>query len=485
MRADASIRAARFAAAAMLAVAAGCRTVDDVITDYRAGIAAGNYAACAKEPAELAAEEGGDRLMWRLMSATAYDLAGETDKAIADFDFAEDIMIENDKSSVFSRGVDTANAMMLSDKYFPYDGGGQDRIFTCMYKAVAYGTKGDFTAARTELNRASQHQENWLWERRKNLAAAEERLQKDSKSYSKENGGEDNEGQSNVAIQNAVKDGSFRQTVKEAFGVDIFSSSTLDDLKPADYQNPYLSHVCGIFRWLDGDGDGRGYLRDANRLRPGNSVVKSDLESCGAGKKPSGQVWIYAEDGLGPRREKWRIDLPLGLIPYAGKYVVYAGLALPRLLEMPAAANSWNAGGVAMEELASVESLMKVEYDVYMRGAIRREITRTIVDVGIQAALGIAAEHANDNRAKYALIASQYAVAGYSAIRRGADTREWASLPKRVFVARVARPADGVVKITADGQNVAEVVLPEGNAMVFVRKPGPLAAASVKVVKFP
>jgi hypothetical protein len=201
--------------------------------------------------------------------------------------------------------------------------------------------------------------------------------------------------------------------------------------------------------------------------------------------KPSGDVWIYAEDGLSPVREAWRIDLPLLLIPYAERYVKYAGLALPRLLETPAAAVSWNAGGVAMEELASVEALSKVEYDVYMRGAIRREITRTIVDVGIQAALGIAAEHASDNRAKYALIASQYAVAAYSAIRRGADTRSWPSLPKRVFVARVKRPADGRVSVSADGRPVAEVVVPEGSSMVFVRKPAQTAVASVRVVTFP
>lgn len=138
-----------------------------------------------------------------------------------------------------------------------------------------------------------------------------------------------------------------------------------------------------------------------------------------------------------------------------------------------------------MEELASVDALVKIEYDVYMRGAIRREITRTVVDAGIQAALGIAADNAGDASARYALIASQYAVAAYSMARRGADTREWASLPKRVFLARVARPADGVLRITADGKNVAEVKVPEGNAMVFVRKPGPASVASVKVVRFP
>ena len=360
MSADIATRCARVAVFALLAAAAGCRTVNDVMVDYRANLSRGEYAAAAREPAELAAKENGDRLLWRLMSAKAHDLAGETDLAIADFDVAEDIMIENDKSSVFSRSVDTANAMMLNDKYFPYDGGGQDRIFACMYKAIGY----------------AQHQENWLYERRRNLAAAEERLQKESAEYSKEKGGEENAGQSNVAIQNAVKDGSFRETVKEAFGVDIFSSSTLDDLKPEDYQNPYLSHACGVFRWLDGDGDGRGHLKDALRLRPKNSVVRSDLEACEAGVKPSDEVWIYAEDGLAPAREAWRIDLPLLLIPYAERYVKYAGLALPRLLETPAAAMSWSAGGVAMEELASVEALAKIEYDVYMRGAIRREITR-------------------------------------------------------------------------------------------------------------
>lgn len=478
------MKSERVIAAALVAAVAGCRTVDDVICDYRTNIAEGNYLAAAKEPAELSLEDGGDRLMWKLYSATAYDLAGETNLAIAEFDTAEDIMIGNDKASVFSQTVDTANAMLLNDKYFPYDGGGQDRIFTCLYKALAYAAKGDFTAARTELNRAAQHQENWLWERRKMISEADERLQKDSGSYTKENGAEANDGQSSIAVQNAVKDGSFRQTVKEVFGVDIFSSSSLDDLKPADYQNPYLAHVCGVFRWLAGDGGGRSYLKDANSLRPANSFVKGDLEACSAGGKPAGNVWVYVEDGLAPRREKWRIDLPFELIPYARQYVKYTGIALPRLMEMPAAADGWTAGDVAMEELASVESLMKIEYDVYMRGAVKREITRTVVDAGIQAALGIAAANSSGS-ARYALIASQYAVAAYSAARRGADTRAWVSLPKRVFLARVARPADGTVKISASCGNVAEVVVPEGNSMVFVRKPGPNAAASVKVVAFP
>lgn len=464
---------------------AGCRTVNDVIVDYRDNISSGKYEEAAKEPAELAAEDGNDRLMWTLMAASAYDLDGDTDKALEKFDVAEDMMIENDNTSVFSQAAGTANAMMLNDKYFPYDGGGQDRIFTCLYKAVGYGSRNDFDAARTELNRAAQHQENWLWERRKDLAAADERMDKESADYAKEKGnGAKDEGQSNIAVQNAMKDGSFGTTIKEYFMFDIFTSGVLDQLKPADYQNPYAAHVCGIFRWLNGDGDGRGYLRDASTLRPDNTFAANDFSACDQGMNPKNQVWVYVEDGLCPEREQQRVDLPLLLIPYAGHYVKYAGLCLPRLLERPAAASSWSANGEQLQMLANVDALCKIEYDVYMRGAIKREITRTVVDVGVQVALGIAADHASGNT-RLALVASQYAVAAYSLARRGADTRCWSSLPKRVYMARVERPAGGVLEVKADGAPAAQVELPEGNSMVFVRKPAPGAKPAVKVVTWP
>ncbi len=485
---DSALRASLAAALVAVAVSiTGCRTVNDVLVDYRANISAGLYADAAKEPAELAAKGGGDALMWRLMAASAYDLAGDTDSALAQFDVAEDKMIENDKSSVFSQSVDAANAMMLNDKYFPYDGGGQDRIFTCLYKAVGYGAKGDFTAARTEFNRAAQHQENWLWERRKDISAADERLEKESAEYAKEKGEGHNvdSGQGKVVVQNAMRDGSFGSVVKEAFGFDIFTSGVLDKLKPADYQNPYVAHVCGVFRWLSGDGDERGFFKDAASLRPGNSVARGDLEASEAGAKPQEWVWVYVEDGLGPEREKWRIDLPLALIPYAGKYVMYAGLALPRLIERPSAAASWSVAGTQMEVIADVNALAKIEYDVYMRGALAREITRTVVDVGVQAALGIAADNVGDWKVKTALKASQLAVAGYSALRRGADTRCWPTLPKTVYLARVKRPADGNLSVTADGIDVVRAQLPVGSSMVFVRKPSAAAAPSVKVVSWP
>jgi hypothetical protein len=166
-------------------------------------------------------------------------------------------------------------------------------------------------------------------------------------------------------------------------------------------------------------------------------------------------------------------------------------MALPYLEYRTAGADSWtvSAGGnpVAMDEIANVDKLTKLEYDVYMRGALAREITRVVVKAGAQVALGIAADSADERNEPYvalALRASQAAVAAWALSVTQADTRSWTSLPKRVHAVRVDRPADGRIRINASCGAVAEVTVPEGNTMIFVSKPGPSAQAVVKTVTY-
>ena len=82
-------------------------------------------------------------------------------------------------------------------------------------------------------------------------------------------------------------------------------------------------------------------------------------------------------------------------------------------------------------------------------------------------------------------MASQYSVAAYSALRRGADIRCWTSLPKSVYLLRMQRPADGILSVNADGVDIVHTELPPGNSMVFVRKPSAAAVPSVKVITWP
>ena len=470
----------------VLAALVGCRTTEEVLRDYEANASVGNYGALPGEVAELA--DGGDdtRMLWNLLAGSGYYLAGDRANALGRFDKAEDVQQEYDRASVFAKGGEGTLAMMTNDRAFAYDGGGQDRVFTCLYKAVDYMCGGDAVAARTELNRAAQHQENWLWERRKDLAAAQARMESDAKAY--EDGQKEKiEGDRSAQVNGVLSDASFLAQVREKCAFDPAVSGNPETLAARDYMNGYAAHVCGVFRWLNGDG-GRNFLKDVAGLGVQNPAVSRDLAEIERGVRPSNQVWIWVEDGLCPCREEWRVDLPLAFMPYAGRYVLYAGMALPYLRERTWGAANWSvqSGGtvVPMAELANVDRLVKTEYDVYMRGALTREITRTVVKVGAQIALGCAADNTKDANHAAWLRFAQVGVATWAMSTTAADLRSWTALPKTVKAVRVDRPADGRITLVADGQAIP-LELPRGNAMVFVRKPGPQAGPVVKIATFP
>jgi len=341
------------------------------------------------------------------------------------------------------------------------------------------------------LNRAALHQDKWLYERRSEIAAAQERLEKDVSSYQKAkqaDGAKKTDAvNSSKVVDGAFANADFAATVKAESGFDMATGGQLDSLAPKDWMNPYVSHVTGVFRWLNGD-DCLGQLKEAAAYGKVNAIPARDQAECAKGAKPRDQVWVWLEEGLGPKREEWRIDLPLILIPYVNRFVMYAGMAFPRLVYRQSAGSGWKVqttgGAVAMTELVDMDEKAKVEFDVYFRGALVREITRTAVKVGTQVALGVVAENVDDWRTQVALRSSQLAVAGWAAATTGADTRSWTTLPKKVHAVRVNRPADGKIVLSSAAGTVAEITVPQGNSMVFVSKPSVQAAASVKVATY-
>ncbi len=474
-------------AALACACAAGCRTTQDVLDDYEKNLSVGNYGGSTEELLELADKNDGSELLWRLMGAsTLHFTNGREAEAIAHFDRAERVLQENDQMSVFARGGEGAFAMLTNDKVFSYDGGGLDRVFTCVYRGIDFLCTGGRDAARVEFNRAAQYQRDWLYNRRKDIDAAAKKLEEDATAYQKSKNTQavDTSG----SVNTAMADASFGAQIREKTGFDPATSGRLDALSQSDYVNAYAAHVGGVFRWINGDND-VGDLKLAAAVKPGNPCVARDFAECGQGGKPSNQVWIWVEDGLCPTREEWRFDLPFVLMPYSPRHAsfIYTGMALPVLRERAYGATVWNAvaggGSVPFTELENVDHLVRTEYDVYMRGALTREITRTIVRTGVQIALIAVAENVNDWRTQTALRATQLGVAVWAQSCTAADVRSWTALPKRVMAVRLDRPADGVVQVVADGQTIP-VTVPPGNSLVFVRKAAPSAAPSVKIATF-
>jgi len=472
------------AIAAVFAVGCG-PTVQEILDQHERDLNAGTMENTLKLLQKEAEDEDNDQLLWRLMAGNVSSLLNDPEEGIRQFDGAEDIFSKNDKESVFAKGSDGTMSILNNEKSFPYNGIGQDRLFCCFYKAIDYAELGKMDSSRTELNRAMEHQENWLFERRKEIANAEEALEKAAQAKEKEKPLDGNDRSKNVA--GVLANNSFKDILVKHCGFDMSKSGDLAKMTPADYQNAYMTHFCGIFRYLNGD-NGRDFLRNAVTLKPANQTAKADFASFEAGKMPSNDVWIYMEDGLCANRKEVRFDLPAFLIPYANRYVLYAGMAFPALVSRSAGANLYTVkvGGTdyAMEELESIDRLVKVEYDVYMHNAVKREITRCLVKVAAQVALGIAAENVSDQYARMGLKAGQIAAAAWARATTAADTRCWASLPKRVFVAHIQRPADGKIVMTADGKPV-EITVPAGNSIVWMRKAAPLAPIRMKVLNFP
>ena len=473
-------------AALACACAAGCRTTKDVLDDYEKNLSLGNYGGSTCELLKLADKKDDTQLLWRLMAAATLHVTKNREAdAIRQFDLAEAVLQKNDQTSVFAQGGEGALAMMTNDRAFSYDGGGLDRVFTCVYRGIDFLCTGNRDNARVEFNRAAQYQRNWLYDRRKDIDAAAKKLDSDAAAYQKQKNAAAVDTSGTVSA--AMADASFGAQIREKTGFDPATSGNLDALPQSAYVNAYAAHLGGVFRWINGD-NGIDDLKLAASVRPGDACAARDFAECGRGVKPSNQVWIWVEDGLCPTREEWRIDLPFVLIPYARRYVMYAGMALPYLRERAYGATVWNAvsGGQAVPfaELESVDHLVRTEYDVYMRGALAREITRTLVRVGVQVGLGIAADHASDSRTQLALRLSQIGVATWAATSTAADLRSWTALPKRVMAVRLDRPADGTIQVTADGQTIP-LNVPPGNSLVFIRKPAPSAPPVVKMATFP
>lgn len=477
--------------AALAVLAAGCTSTKQVLQNYENGLSMGSYFVPAQETAKLAESEkgNGDELLWRLLSGAAYHIGGNKEESVRQFDIAERIFAANDTTSVFARGAQATKAMMLNDASFSYDGGGLDRVFTCLYKGIDFAsTQGvgvdNKELARIEFNRASTYQSRWLDDKRKEIAAAEAKLresaaEEERKQQQKPQGNRDD------IVARAFANDTLKMQISQQCKFDLASSGKLDSLAKSDYVNAYALHVIGTFRWLNGDSD-MADLAKAAEVLPVNSPAHRDAKECAAGVVPVNQVWVYAEDGLCPKREEWSLKLPLILVPYANRYVMYAGMALPVLKERSYGALNWSvstsAGPVEMTLLADVDKLVKTEYDVYLRGAITREVTRCVVRTGAQIALGIAAENASGNAALGFRIA-QASAAAYAATCTAADLRSWTALPKDVKFARIDRPESGIVEVFAGGQSV-RVAVPAGNSMVFIRKTAPNALPITEVISF-
>ncbi len=455
-------------------------------SEYNKHIAVGAYGEATRIAEAEASKRNGDELLWRLQAGSAASYSGNLEESIRQFDLAEDIFQKNDQKSVFENGAEAAGGLLINDLVFDYNGMGLDRTFCCLYKAIDFAAQGKMNSARTELNRAAQHQENWVYERKKDVEAAYNKLNKESEAAAKEKNLDSI--YSSQKVEDIVSDSRTVELIKDKTGIDYNTCGNLEQLSALNYTSIYLAHLCGIFRWLNKDG-GRNFLKDATALAPQNQLLAEDFGNANAGQKPGNNVWIYVEDGLCCYREGFTLIFPAHLLPFNGIVVFPTSISLPLLRERLSAAEQYyvETSGVSRQMLflESIDRLVRTEYGIFMRSAVPREIARIIMRVGTQVALEIAARNTRDENARLALYLTQLSIGIFGIAVSKADTRSWQALPKNIYVQKVPCPADGKIRIKAGNMQTIEADVPKDcPSVIWIRRPTAFAVPSAKVISF-
>jgi hypothetical protein len=197
---------------------------------------------------------------------------------------------------------------------------------------------------------------------------------------------------------------------------------------------------------------------------PDNDYIKSDLvfaDDVASGKAKLGnQCWVIFENGLGPVKGEFRIDLPLVLV---SSRVYYAGIALPRLtprrVAYPYLAIRTDAGEYQTRQVADMERVIETEFKKDFKGILMRAIASAVVKAAAQAAV-------KDND-QYGILTA--AIAVYSLATTAADVRIWSALPKDFQVARCAIPGNRLLQVFG-GNTAFDVHIPPcKNAIVYIK----------------
>jgi hypothetical protein len=213
-------------------------------------------------------------------------------------------------------------------------------------------------------------------------------------------------------------------------------------------------------------------LKESAGMSAENPYIKEDFAATenalnGIGKIEN-TVWVIFENGFGPTKEEFRIDLPLFLVT---EEVKYFGIALPVLVAGQQAYSHLMINADSFEYrtevAADMERVIRTEFNKDFKGIL----TRAIVSATVKAAAQYAFERNDSHNDEMQLLS--YAMTLYTVGTTAADVRIWSALPKDFQVARLPMPADRTIEIvTPEGAKLLNIKIdPCCNARVYVKIP--------------
>jgi hypothetical protein len=391
-------------------------------------------------------EPTGEDLLWTLQLGTVERIRKNYQKSTECFDKSEDMLKFYDEQSKLG---DIIGSTAVNENVIPYRGEEYDGVMVNTYKALNFMAVGNRDLARVEFNRALDRQ------RRAKEKFAEEISKLNAKMQQAE--------QQNAYAKSNVENPQIQNLLAQQYpGLYNFEAYP-------DFVNPFATYLAGVYFNLTGDPakavdllkESYGMVRDNPYIAEDLSVTDGILNGRG---RLENTVWLIFENGLGPVKDEFRLDIPLFI---ATNKVKYVGIALPKLAfrdkAYPYLLVDSEGKSYTTLPVANMDRVVQTEFSKEFGGIL----TRAIISATAKAVAQYALEEQNSRSA--ASITSTL-MAAYSFATTAADVRIWTALPKDFQIARFPKPKNGKLKITPPGSIPLDIDIPScNNALIYVR----------------
>ena len=388
--------------------------------------------------------------------------AKEPGQSLRMLDEAERIIKYHNEEILLGSTGDLIAKLMINDAAIDYHATVTDAVMVNTYKALDYMLEGKMDEARVELNRAVDRQRRAkefyaeLIQKQKEAIAAKERstagldVEKNAQS---------------PAIERML-----RSKYPQLYAFEAYP----------DFINPFTTYLAGIFALSEREyGKAYSLLKEAAGMVPDNPTVAEDFkmaaDALNGHPVRTRHVWIIYENGLAPKKEELRINIPLYLV---SNDVIYSGIALPKMVPRKRATQTLSVeydGGKRIETqpLADMDRVIMTEFRYKYPDIVTRAVFSALLKTYMQYEM-------NKQDSLLGLAASIYQMATTQA-----DTRVWSSLPKEFQVARIPMPADRRVVLHAGPHRLETTIDPNAkNAIIYVRLPVATAKPAFAVINF-
>ena len=452
--------------AASLAVTACAPQADpNAIGGFRQSVATGNFQAATNIASGLAAPDStgrGTELLWSMNAGAAGLHAQDWQRSINMLDGAEDLMRRSEEAS-FNWGNS-------------YRFGTYDAVMVNAYKSLGMLGRADRDGARVELNRMEERQARTVQRFRDEIGAA-------NASAEAQRNAEPGRDQ---ALRNAQGSPEVREQLQ-----------ALD--RWATYQpfvNPTGTYLRALFLLnspVPGDAEqARNAFERVVGISRNNPVVAQDLAAArqaANGRRGPPQVWVLFENGQSPVFQQLNFTVPMPVYARGGGVTVRpVTVSMPRMVAQPNAYAgievSGQGGRATTVQVASVEGVMASEfrtrYNSLLAAAVFEAIAKAALISGVNAATSAGRGSGSTGMLMVGILAEIAATAAANVTV--SDTRSWYMLPREFQVARVPVPADGSLRLQAQGGPGETVTVPTGrSSIVLVKAQNPGSPLTVQV----